>query len=283
MSKNLQHIINKLRSEGNDYTHFKTLLKAIKDSGLDISKDEILEFVAKDYRIQRSSTPNNIAKLISHLAQKNQFNSAIDICCGTGNILYYLQNEIDDLTGVEIDDNVAELTKYFIPALKIITVDSFKYPIFKKHDLVVGNIPFGMRIEIDGIRLPGEEAFLRKAHELLSENGRAIMLVPYSVLYGGSFQKFRKEFVTYLQEIINLPSGSYTKSQIKTALLVIGKKVSDGVRLIQLQKFDNLEKEYENSKAVTYSNDKLLERWDLEYFLTKENDFKRQNDYCECA
>ena len=82
MSKHLQHIINQLRSEGKDYTHFKTLLDAIKVSGLDISKDEILEFVANDYRIQLHTTPNSIAKLISHLAQKNNPQSAIDICCG---------------------------------------------------------------------------------------------------------------------------------------------------------------------------------------------------------
>ena len=127
MKQHLQYIINQLRSEGKDYTHFKSLLEAIKASGLDISKDEILDFVANDYRIQLHTTPNSIAKLISLLAKENQPQSAIDICCGTGNILYYLQNEIDDLTGVEIVENVAELTNYFIPDLHIITADSFTF------------------------------------------------------------------------------------------------------------------------------------------------------------
>ncbi|MBK8448732.1 MAG: hypothetical protein IPL42_01375 [Saprospiraceae bacterium] len=131
MSEHLQHIINQLRSEGKDYTDFKALINAIKASGLDISKDEILEFVANDYRIQLHTTPNSIAKLISHLTQANQPKSAIDICCGTGNILYFLQNEIDDLTGVEIVGNVAELTKYFSPDLHIITADSFNILLLK--------------------------------------------------------------------------------------------------------------------------------------------------------
>src|SRR5690606_12264445 len=134
MKNHLQHIINQLRSQGKDYTHFKTFLEAIKASGLDVSKDEILEFVANDYRIQLHTTPNSIAKLISHLAQKNKPQSAIDICCGTGNILYYLQNEIDDVTGVEIAENVAALTNYFIPDLHIITADSFQYPFSRKYD-----------------------------------------------------------------------------------------------------------------------------------------------------
>lgn len=278
MSKNLQHIINQLRSEGKDYTHFKSLLYAIKASGLDISKDEILEFVANDYRIQLHTTPNSIAKLMSHLAQKNNPQSAIDICCGTGNILYYLQNEIDDLTGVEIAENVAALTNYFIPDLHIITADSFQYPFSRNYDLVVGNIPFGMRIEMDGKRIPGEEAFLRKAHELLTENGRAIMLVPYSVLLAGPFQNFRKEFVSYVEEIITLPSGSIRNTQIKTAILVIDKQECKEVKITQLTNFDSLEKEYQNASSVTYPNEKLLERWDPEYHLSKESSFYKELD-----
>lgn len=276
MSKQLQDIISQLRAEGEDYTNFKALLGAIKASGLDISKDEILEFVANDYRIQLHTTPNSIAKLISHLAQKNKPQSAIDICCGTGNILYYLQNEIDDLTGVEILENIAELTKYFIPDLHIITADSFKYPFTRKYDVVVGNIPFGMRIEIDGVRIPGEEAFLRKAHELLTENGRAIMLVPYTVLLSRQFQNFRNDFLGYVQEIISLPSGSIRNTQIKTALLVIGKKVSKDVNLTQLQEFENLDKEYSSSVSYTYPKVRLIERWDQDYHLTKEGSFYKE-------
>jgi len=274
----MQHIINQLRSEGKDYTHFKSLLDAIKASGLDISKDEILEFVANDYRIQLHTTPNSIAKLISHLAQKNKPQSAIDICCGTGNILYYLQNEIDDLSGVEIAENVAALTNYFIPDLHIITADSFQYPFSRKYDLVVGNIPFGMRIEMDGKRIPGEEAFLRKAHELLTENGRAIMLVPYSVLIAGHFQNFRKEFISNLEEIITLPSGSIRNTQIKTAILVIGKQECKEVKITQLTNFNGLEKEYQNASSITYPNEKLLERWDPEYHLSKESSFYKELD-----
>ncbi len=278
MKNHLQHIINELRLEGKDYSHFKSLLDAIKASGLGFSKDEILEFVAKDYRIQLHATPNSIAKLISHLAQKNKPHSAIDICCGTGNILYYLQNEIDDLTGVEIAENVAALTNYFIPDLLIITADSFQYPFSRKYDLVVGNIPFGMRIEMDGKRIPGEEAFLRKAHELLTENGRAIMLVPYSVLLASLFLNFRKEFVSYVEEIITLPSGSIRNTQVKTATLVIGKQDCKEVKLTQLTNFDSLENEYQNASSVTYPNEKLLERWDSEYHLSKESSFYKELD-----
>lgn len=278
MNKPLQRIINQLRAEGKDYSDFKSLLAAIKASGADVSKDEILEFVANDYRIQLHTTPNSISKLIAHLAKDSYSKSAIDICCGTGNILYYLQNEIDDLTGVEIAENVAELTKYFIPDLHIITADSFLYPFQRKYDLVVGNIPFGMRIEMNGKRIPGEEAFLRKAHDLLNENGKAIMLVPYSVLLSGPFQNFRNDFIKYLQEVIALPSGSIRNTQIKTALLVISKQASNEIRLTQLQQFENLHSEYESAVHAIYSTEQLNERWDPEYHLTRENSFYKELD-----
>ena len=278
MSKPLQHIINQLRTEGKDYSDFKALLAAIKASGADVSKDEILEFVANDYRIQLHTTPNSIAKLIAHLAQANHPKSAIDICCGTGNILFYLQNEIDDLTGVEIVENIAELTKYFIPGLHIITADSFQYPFQRKYDLVVGNIPFGMRIEINEKRIPGEEAFLRKAHDLLNDNGKAIMLVPYSVLLSGQFHNFRNDFVNYLQEVIALPSGSIRNTQIKTALVVLSKQESKELRLTQLQQFQNLHQEYQGAEHSIYSNEQLNERWDPEYHLTRESIFYKELD-----
>jgi SAM-dependent methyltransferase len=278
MNKSFQQIINQLSAEGKDYSDFKALLAAIKASGVDVSKDEILEFVANDYRIQLHTTPNSIAKLIAHLAKNSHCKSAIDICCGTGNILYYLQNEIDDLTGVEIAENVAELTKYFIPDLHIITADSILYPFQRKYDLIVGNIPFGMRIELNGKRIPGEEAFLRKAQDLLNENGKAIMLVPYSVLISGPFQNFRNDFVNYLQEVVALPSGSIRNTQIKTALLVFSKQASNEIKLTQLQQFENLHQEYVSAEHTIYSTEQLNERWDPEYHLTREKSLYKELD-----
>ena len=159
MNKAMVHIINELKAEGKDYSDFKSLLYKIGESKTQITKDDIIDLVSNDYRIQLHTTPNSVAKLIAHLSNRTSPVNAIDICCGTGNILYYLQNTIDDLTGVEISENIALLTKYFIPDLNIITADSIRYPFSQKYDLVVGNIPFGMRDEINGRRLPIEEAF----------------------------------------------------------------------------------------------------------------------------
>lgn len=278
MGSHFQQVVNKLRREGRDYSDFKVLLNAITTSGYTISKDEILDFVTSDSRIQLFTTPNSIAKLICRISQGKKVRNALDLCCGTGNILYYLQNETDDLTGVEIVENIAELTKYFNPELKIITADSFKYPFTRKYDLVVGNIPFGMRIEMDDKRMPGEEAFLRKAFSLLTDEGRTIMLVPYSVLLSNQFKNFRKEFVSNVEEIVTLPGGILRNTSIKTAILVICKQESKEVKITQLNDAERLDYEYPEAPSINCSNEKLFERWDPEYQVAQSSSFYRELD-----
>lgn len=278
MKTQLQQIIDKLRSEGIDYANFKALVSAIENSGNDISKDDISEFVATDARIQLHTTPNSIAKLISFLSQNNHPKSAIDICCGTGNILYYLQNEIDDLTGVEIIENIAELTRYFMPDLHVITADTFLYTFNRKYDLVVGNIPYGIRIELNGKKMSGEEGFIRKALELLEANGKAIMLVPQTLLFSDKYNSFRNELIGNLNEIISLPSGIIRNTLLKTSLLVFENKETKDVKLTQLEQFDYLDTEYKNSNHKVIDNDKLNKRWDTEYHLNKEVTFYNELD-----
>ena len=276
MNKALNKIINELRAEGKDYSDFSTLLSKIKESNEEIGKDDILDLVATDYRIQIHTTPNSVAKLITHIANRSKPANAIDICCGTGNILYYLQNTIDDLTGVEIVENVALLTSYFIPDINIITADTFRYTFTRKYDLVVGNIPWGMKVEYNVKRVSGEEAFIRKAFDLITEKGEVILLVPYTVLVSLQFQQVRNEINSYIKEIIALPPGVIRNIQAKTALLVIGRNKSNSVIISHLTQFDNLIEEYLNIEKKGILKTNLDNRWDPEFHLSKENTFYKE-------
>jgi len=276
MIKVLSNIINQLKTEGKDYSDFRTLLLKIKESKEEIGKDDILDLVATDYRIQLHTTPNSVAKLIANIANRNKPNNAIDICCGTGNILYYLQNTIDDLTGVEIVDNVALLTSYFIPDLHIITADTFKYPFTRKYDLVVGNIPWGMKVDYNEKRIHGEEAFIRKAFDLNTEKGELILLVPYTVLISLQFQQLRNDFNSHLKEIIALPAGVIRNTQVRTALLVVGRNKSTSVIISHLTQFDKLAEEYLNIERNEIPKENLNDRWDPEFHLLKENTFYKE-------
>lgn len=273
MSKQLQKIAKQLKVEGKDYTDFKILLTAIHESGSAVTKDQILDFVVNDYLFKINTTPNSIAKLIAHLSQRLDPKNAIDICCGTGNILYYLQNDILNLTGVEIDGKVSELTKYLIPELQIITEDLFNYNFSNKYDLVVGHIPFGGLIQYENKRMPLEEAFLRKSLELVNEIGNVIVWVPHYILFNSQFKKFRKEFTPYLQEVITLRSGISLWTQLKTAIILFTKCQTEDVKFTQLLQYKSLIKEYLSVDKLSLLKPKISDRWDSEYYVARDNDF----------
>jgi tRNA1(Val) A37 N6-methylase TrmN6 len=263
---NLEQLISKLKLEGKDYSDFSVLLEEIEKSGKSISKDELSEFLNNDYRIQLHTTSNALAKLIAKLSQDNKAKNAIDICCGTGNILYFLQNSIDDLTGVEIKEDIAALTKHYIPDLKIITADTFQYTFTKTYDLVVGNLPWGPPIEFNNERMKLEEAFVLKALELCSEKGNVIVIVPYSILTSLSFQNSRVKLKDKVKSIIAFPSGFVRHSGIKTALLDLKKNSSGFVKMGLIKNNDDLEKPLNDILNIEIKTSEIDNRWDPEYY-----------------
>lgn len=276
MNKELQNIINCIKAEGKDYNDFNLLINRIKENDLSIHKDEILDLVANDYRLQLHTTPNNIALLFNSILRKFKFDNAIDICCGTGNILYYLQDIIDDLTGVEISENIAKLTSYFVPDINIITADTFKYPFTRKYDLVVGNLPWGLKVKLNDKIIPGEEAFIRKSFEISSDDAILVFLVPYSVLISKSFKNFRNEFFGNLKQVIGLPENILRYVRVKTALLIFERKTTPKIQVSLLNDFDKLCEEYNNTEKINLLPKNILDRWDPEYILLKENKFYKE-------
>lgn len=270
MKAPLQSIINKLRTENKDYTNFSILLEEIRRSEESISKDEILDLVVNDYRLQLHTTPNSLAKLVSDLVKDREYCNAIDICCGTGNILYYLQNQIDNLTGVEINENVAALTSYFNPDINLITADSFQYTFPTNYDLVVGNLPWGLSINYEGKQLKAEEAFIRKAFELCSTNGDIVLIVPYTILFNSSFNDFRKEFASHLKLVLGLPSGTMRNSSVKTAILHFSRQKHKKTQVGLIDNLNDLDKPVSSFIQKGLSTEEMQERWDPEYFINQD-------------
>lgn len=275
MNNTIQKLLTIINSEGLDYRNFKVLINKIESSNLDVSKDDILELVEKDNRIHLHTTPNVLGKLIAEIASERKPNNAIDVCCGTGNLLYYLQNQIEDLTGVEIDENIAALTNYIIDDVNVITADSFQYPFSKKYDLVIGNLPWGMPIHYQGKTLKSEEAFIRKAFELVSDYGDIIFLVPANILNSTIFKTFRSEYGLYLNLVIELPINILPNSGLKTALVRFSKKKTD---TISLGKIDNLQnpKPYREYILKEILNSTLDDRWDVNYYINQDKEIYKE-------
>ena len=150
MNKSIQKIVDHLRLEGKDYTNYRLLLDYVNKSEIPLNKDDFRDFLEHDFKLQVHTTSNELSELISSFTKKKGFKSAIDFCCGTGNILIHLKENIGNLTGIEINTNVAALTSYFIPDIEVINANTFLYNFTQKYDFVVGNIPWAMPVVFNG-------------------------------------------------------------------------------------------------------------------------------------
>jgi len=281
MGTKINTIINKLKLKGLDYSNFKILLTEIKANDVEISKDDILDLVEKDFRLQLHTTPNHLARIIATIAEQSTHHSAIDICCGTGNILYYLQNSVDDLTGIEINENIAALSNYFLPDIKLITADTFLYPFNRTYDLIVGNLPWGIPISYNDKVIKSEEAFIRKAFELCNKDGEIICIVPNNILFGQSFNNFRKEYGKNLRLVLGLPKGVMRNSNVKTAILHFTQKEGENTLVGDMSKedIDNFPNYIKSLKPFPVKD--LKDRWNPEYVLLKESDSSKGNQNLE--
>jgi predicted RNA methylase len=277
MHNGLQNIIAQISLNGLDYKCFNELINTIIQSDLEISKDDLLEFVENDTRIHLHTTSNALGKIIAEIANDKNCQNAIDICCGTGNLLYYLQNQIEDLTGVEIDENVAALTNYILDDVNVITADSFEYKFTKQYDLVVGNLPWGMPIHYKGKTLKSEEAFIRKAFELISNYGDIIFLIPINILNSAVYKSFREEFKAYLNLVIELPNNVLPNTGLKTAIIRFSKEKKESICFgkIHILENSNLYKDY-ILKEVDISN--IVDRWDVDFYINKDKEIYRELD-----
>jgi 16S rRNA A1518/A1519 N6-dimethyltransferase RsmA/KsgA/DIM1 with predicted DNA glycosylase/AP lyase activity len=277
MNNSLQNLIKKINSEGLDYRNFKVLIKEIESSSLDISKDDLLELVENDSRIHLHTTPNVLGKLIAEIANNKEHKNAIDICCGTGNLLYYLQNQIEDLTGIEVDENVAALTNYIIDDVDVITADSFQYPFSKKYDLVVGNLPWGLPIPYQGKTLKSEEAFIRKAFKLVADQGDIIFLVPANILNSAIYKSFREEYCMFLNLVIELPNNILPNSGLKSALVRFSKKKKETISLGKIESLQ-IPKPYREYIIKEISNSNIDDRWDVDFYINQDKEIYKKLD-----
>lgn len=277
MNSKLQNLIKKINSEGLDYKNFKVLINEIEQSNLDISKDDLLELVVNDSRIHLHTTSNQLGKLIAEIANEKESKNALDICCGTGNLLYYLQNQIEDLTGIEIDENVAVLTNYIIDDIDVITADSFYFPFSKKYDLVVGNLPWGMPIPYQGKTLKSEEAFIRKAFELVTDIGDIIFVIPATILNSAIYKSFREEYCVYLNLVIELPNNIVPYSGLKSALIRFSKKKKETISLGKIDSFQ-IPKPYQEYIIKEISNSNIDNRWDVDYYINQDKEIYKELD-----
>lgn len=177
-------------------------------------------------------TPPTIANLLINELDVSTPQKAVDICCGSCNLLNAVKNRWKsvELIGVDVEDHP-------MPGVNFINDDGRKYATDHLHefDLVVANPPFdflqaknefpelyqGLFKNLYCSRL--EVEMLLANLLMLKDGGILLVILPSSIVEAGSYQKLRillsKYF--YIKSIIKLADDTFGSAKIRSYALII--------------------------------------------------------------
>lgn len=240
----------------------------------------------------RFYTPPAIASFLIEQLQIEVPESAIDICCGSCNLLHAAKKKWKNIkvTGVDIIKKSTQSDKVLY-----LQEDGRKYAMNSnvKYSLVLANPPF------DYIKF-NEYDMLYKIHNLknitkrleiemllanlflLEENGALLIIMPNTFIESERNKKLRKWLAEnyYLQKIIKLPSDTFGSKKIKTYALII-RKSRENINCTRYLILSNKNEEYKFTKKCFIPKNNIINGdWlPRRFSINLENkfDFRRGN------
>lgn len=230
------------------------------------SNFEIFEEIYLKYLDEKNkkeyTTPDFISDLMIQLVEEKENKKIIDCFCGTGSILYklLLDNNNNFLEGIEINEGVLKILFFRILFKKYknislikgdyfenetrISIDEFeKKQSIKNPDIIFAHPPFGIKVLYNQVLMRVETALFYKTIHTLSQNGKAVLIIPLSYLKIKSNEVKKLHEIlkeeNLLEELIFLPSRSFEETTIETAIVVLNKNNKNN----NIIKFWSLEKE----------------------------------------
>lgn len=176
-------------------------------------------------------TPEHIVASIIKKHIPRTAKSLLDPSVGSGALVRDLPKRIEKITCMDIDRNLLSDLHVNFPSNSdlVIECDDFLNNNFKnaKFDCVVCNPPFNntKNYTIDGKKAPIEAAFLHKIIELLSDNGRAIVVLPSSITKGIRLRWLRREILktSRLTYSYKLPKFTFSKIEGDFSIVILDK------------------------------------------------------------
>ena len=190
-------------------------------------------------------TPVSLTKVLLSILPEKRFNSVIDICCGSGNMLMaaYEKYPTTKIVGVDITHTP---TNADLKNAEFHLLDGRDYAIQcskagKTFDLILSNPPFGYVRDEDkkfnkpnwedktysGLRGNRYEYEMLLANLLMAHEGSYILLVlPSTFVIGRTAQKARCEIsIDYsVCSVIELPGNTFGSTQINTFAIILKKE-----------------------------------------------------------
>jgi len=233
-------------------------------------------------------------------------NHAIDLGFGAGSLLHAAKKRWGNvkLIGVDIDERNVE------SANKGTSIQAFKYDGFKADlplvikdsygevDLLISNPPYFMR-DLDSEarsilkearllgcishrtkKIPAEVIFLAQNLRLLHPEGELGIILPSGIINGERWKTLRAFLFTEFNvtSIIQLPSGSFRRTDAQTFMLVINRKKPLFKNSIHLTHVDYLD-------GINVSLDEAINRADYSYDHSYSSCHQKkiiisENDFC---
>ena len=254
-----------------------------------------------DYPSGVEATPNELIEIFKYF--KTGRNS-LDVGCGNGNVLVGLLNDSgsnDNADGIEINERSAFISELRLSLYNdinsdIIVGDYLTTHIDKKYSFITINMPFGARIpfrkrnefitpkkdyKFDWNMAPAvslEWLYVNKALNLLSENGRIVLVTPQTALFKNGDEKVRKDLIenNLIEYVIDMPFGTYPNAKVNYSIVVLNNaKKDDFVKYINASEYFVLEGK--NTKKIDVC--KLIKALINETYENVSNSFILENDY----
>ena len=191
-------------------------------------------------------TPAKLADQLVEFLPKKKYESVIDICCGTWNLLSSAKNKYPNAKfyGVDVDESIA---KQMFPGAKFVLKDgrAFSEQERKKgktYDLILSNPPFGnleeqevywgkntVNASFSALRCKRYELEMMLANiHLAHENSVLMFILPITFVRGKRFKEARKQIAKEftILEIIELPLDTFGNAKLKTAAIIMEKRIS---------------------------------------------------------
>lgn len=241
----------------------RDIIKKI-EKGIDFTEEE--KDILRNYSGQNSHplskelnteyyTPDIVTKFIIDMLDINSSSGDLaDLSCGIGNMFKYIHNKKINMFGYELDYISSRISQILYPNAKIHKMNTIEEKNnLPKFDFIIGNPPFGDKIEYDCMwgndkknnkikKQSIDTIFLDIAINSLKEGGFLGMVVPDGVL-SNSGQKPIREYIfkeCKLIGVVSLPSETFMYSGIGGT----GAKTS----VLFLQKLKQKEKIYKTNK-----------------------------------
>lgn len=218
--------------------HGGSLLEAlVKDDGL-LTAEELWPIIGRlDRESGQYTTPQSVANFVGKLLSDRDAISILDPTCGTGlllnEVIQYHANATS-ITGLDINTECVRIARRLLSDKAIIeTGDALQHDVTAEWDMIVADLPFGIRLSDPVYVLKGEPPIQGNFHELmtvwaaskLAHNGIAALIVPGSIAF--RFERPSRS-LQLLHQIgrritaaIHLPTASRQGTLIDAYLLVI--------------------------------------------------------------